>query len=83
MRPAPSVNGAERRSRARAGTSQGVPSARALANGRTSPSDAPRGTAAFLGGPAAWTRPQRTRRTRPRPVEQDMAAAKAAVFWAF
>ena len=83
VRPAPSVDGAERRSRARASASQGVPSARALANGRTSPSDAPRGTAAFLGGPAAWTRPQRTRRTRPRPVEQDMAATKAAVFWGF
>ena len=83
MRPAPSVDGAERRSRARASASQGVPSARALAKCRASLCDAPRGAKGSGGGPAAWTRPQRTRRTRPRPVEQDMAAAKAAVFWGF
>ena len=64
VRPAPSVNGAERRSRAQAGTSQGVPSARALAKCRASLCDAPRGAKGSGGGPAAWTRRLLGRRRR-------------------
>ena len=73
----PSEDWAERRLPTQAGERQGVRAARALANCRRSLCDTPQGTRAFLGGPAAWTKPWWTGRTHLGSAERELAAAKA------